>query len=79
MHDTPRNMIGKTYLRRNSNTLYSNIGGDISMNYDTYLEWLCEKLQLAMVQEENNKVKDIETFGEVLGMELIYKYETTLS
>ena len=37
MYDTPINMIGKTYLRRNSNTLYSNIGGDISMNYDTYL------------------------------------------
>lgn len=79
MYDTSRSMIDKPYLRRNSNSLYSNIGGDVNMNYDTYLEWLCEKLQLAMVQEENNEVKDIETFGELLVMELIHKYETTLS
>lgn len=60
------NIPQKPKLVRMTNTVYMDTPETMSYQYDAYLESLYQQLQLSMIEEENNREKDIETFGELL-------------
>lgn len=60
------NLLEKPKLVRMSNDIFVDNPESMSYQYDAYLESLYQQLQLSMIEEENNREKDIETFGELL-------------
>lgn len=67
------NLPHKPKLIRMTNAVYVDSPESMSYQYDAYLESLYQQLQLNMIEEENNREKDIETFGELLVNTVTYE------